>query len=771
MKKGAFKIACIYLIISLAWITCSDRLLFSLESSLTRAQLLWIGSAKGYFFVTINGFLLYLLISSDQKKLLQSEQQYRDIYETNPDPMWVYDPATLRIISVNTAAAIAYGYSKKEFLTKLISDIHHAEDSGMKMVNANERPDTFNRHGRCRHIKKDGRQIYVNVTSHQISFENQPRVLVMARDITERVHFEKELERMNLDLQAEKRKLSETQLISKVAGWEYYPEDNNLIWSDELYQITGISKCDPRDAFDIYVQHIYPDDRQVMITALQELISNKKKIDVSHRIVAVDGSTRYIRQLAKIDEETRDRLKIVGSLQDITEFKQLEEERNRYLYNFEHTLNSISDVFFALDANMRVTRVNNAFRSLVKNCPNIIGAHIFSLFPKAQNNLYPAYQKALESRVIVKVEEYSLILKKWIRLAAYPTDEGVAVYFSDITENKLKDIRLKEAVERYELVAQATHDIVYDMDIIRDYVKYNPSLTQLVDIPPDDIGHSLQWWRKLIHPDDVAKVISSQEKVRRQGRTNWECEYRLRCGPENYKYIIDQGYFVFNEQRQPVRLIGVVKDIDALKRANQENIRLADIITRVNNMIIITDTDRRIKWVNRAFEELTGYRLDEVAGLIPSDFLGGPDFDCGNQDYIIQRQQKRDTFAVDQMVYSKTKVSIWLSAELTPAYDSAGNYTGYVAICQNITFRKEKEAEVNRQNELLRDVAWMSSHEIRRPVANMMGLISLLNGANSETETQEVFRLLNQCASEMDHMVHQIHEKIRDSLPAEVIMS
>ncbi|MDN3547290.1 PAS domain S-box protein [Mucilaginibacter aquaedulcis] len=741
-----------------------------MESTLTNAQLLWIGSVKGYFFVTINGLFLYLLINSDKKELLRSEQQYRDIYESNPNPMWIYDSETLQIVSVNDAAVASYGYSKKQFLSKSILDIRPAEDAEKTKNAAHEISDKLNQSGRWRHIKQNGQLIDVNITSHKINFSNKQGVLVMAKDITERVQFEEQLEKINTDLLIEKRKLRETQLISKIAGWEYYPENNNLIWSDELYQITGIEKCDPREAFDIYIKHIYPEDRQLMINALQELISNNKPMNVIHRIVAVDGSTRYIRQIAKVDPSDSLRLKILGSLQDVTEFKQLEEERNRYLHSFEHTLNSISDVFFALDWDMKVTRVNNAFLSLFKDHDHIVGEDIFSLFPKEKNKFYPAYQKALESRVIVKLEEYSQILEKWIRLAAYPTDEGVSVYFTDITENKLKDIKLKEAVERYELVAQATHDVVYDMDIVRDHIEYNTSLTHLVEVSPDDIAHNLSWWRSLIHPDDLAEVVSSQEKIRRQGSTNWECEYRINCGSGNYKYVMDQGYYVFNEKKEAVRLIGAIKDIDALKRANRENVRLANIITQVSNMIIITDTDQRITWVNKAFEEMTGYTLNEVAGRFPMEFLGGSGLDFSDLEQLKEKQRKRESFAVDLMVFSKTQVQVWVSAKLSPAYDSSGNYTGYVTICQDVTSRKEKEEEINRQNELLRNIAWMSSHEIRRPVANMIGLISLLNNRGTESEKQEILRLLNQCSSEMDDMIFLIHQKIQNSFPAEIII-
>lgn len=761
MQKGAFRIAIIYVIISLLWITFSDRLLFYFLHNFTQYQSLLFSSAKGYFFVIATGCFLYYLIRKNDVKLGQSENQYRYMYEANPVPMWIYDEE-FQIISVNDAAINAYGYSKDEFLTKSILDIRPQDDT--KNGEPAKRPaGDLNLNGTWRHVKKDGTLIYVSITSHKIIFNNQPNILVMIKDMTERVIFEQTLEKINQDLQSGKRKLRETQMMSKVGGWEYFPETQKLVWSDELYMLTGVSKDDGREAFDIYMEHIFPEDRPMMIRGLEDLIGKGKTMDITHRIVALNGETRYVRQLARLDEEHPTPLKLIGSMQDITELKQLEMERNKYLYSLENTLNSISDAFFALDFDMNITRINQVFRKLVdEKITNIVGESIFTLFPKEMNRLYPYYQKALEERVIVRQEEYSLVLKKWIRLAAYPTDDGVAIYFSDITEDKLKDTKLKEAVERYELVAQATKDVIYDLNIVSNHIIYNTSLTQLIDIPYAQIEYCLEWWRGLIHPDDVAGVKESQHKIKSEGKTNWEYEYRVNCGNGHYKYIMDQGYFIYNEQKEPTRLIGVIKDIDALKRSTQENKRLADIITRVNNMIIVTDPKNRVQWINKAFEDITGFNFAEMEGRDPFERLREPYMDGGEISNMYAKQIMHEAFSVDLVINTKFKLPLWVSIELTPVFDDYSNYLGYIAVYQNITLRKEKEQEIKRQNEFLKEVAWMSSHEIRRPVATMLGLMNLVDIADNEEEKEEIFELLKVCVNEMDGIVYQIHNKIND---------
>jgi PAS domain S-box-containing protein len=453
-------------------------------------------------------------------------------------------------------------------------------------------------------------------------------------------------------------------------------------------------------------------------------------------------------------------LKVVGTMQDITELKLIEQDRNKYLSNFEDTLNTINDAFFALNSNLEITRINESFSKLTGKDNSIIGQHFLNVFGGSVNvNFYTAYQRAVKEKQISKLEDFSNYLQKWISMKVYPTDEGAAVYFSDTTEIRLKDMQLKEAVERYDLVARATQDVIYDFDMVHDRLIYNTSLTQLIKLPYNKIEYHLDWWRSLIHPDDLPRVISSQNKVIREKRTNWECEYRVDSGNGVYKYIMDQGYFIFNDDHEPVRLIGAIRDIDTLKRTHEENSRLAGIITRVNNMIVVTDQHGQVTWVNRAFENIVGYKLEEIEGKKPREFFNGPETNLNAVEEIKQRKRKRETFAIDLVNHGKAGQPIWVTAEFTPMYDE-GRYLGYIAVYTDISVKKAQEREIKYQNNMLRGVAWMASHELRRPVATILGLLYLIKLAEDDKEKEELVALIDKCANELDEIVHQMNGKI-----------
>jgi PAS domain S-box-containing protein len=121
-----------------------------------------------------------------EEALRKSEAQYRLLFESNPQPMWVYDVETLRFLAVNDAAIRHYGYSRSEFLEMTLNDIRPAEDvPRLSAYLASDSPERHNA-GEWRHRKKDGSLINVEITATRLSFAGRPAEFVLAQDITER---------------------------------------------------------------------------------------------------------------------------------------------------------------------------------------------------------------------------------------------------------------------------------------------------------------------------------------------------------------------------------------------------------------------------------------------------------------------------------------------------------------------------------------------------------------------------------------------------------
>src|SRR5207249_8264711 len=92
---------------------------------------------------------------SAERSLRRSEERYRKLFESNPNPMWVYDLETLSFLAVNAAAVRHYGYSQNEFLAMTIKNIRPSEDIPALMDNLSQQTEGLDDTAQWRHRKKD----------------------------------------------------------------------------------------------------------------------------------------------------------------------------------------------------------------------------------------------------------------------------------------------------------------------------------------------------------------------------------------------------------------------------------------------------------------------------------------------------------------------------------------------------------------------------------------------------------------------------------------
>ena len=121
------------------------------------------------------------------EKETELEQRYRQIFEDNPQPMWVYDAQTLRFLAVNAAAIRQYGYSRAEFLELSLGAVRQEEEQVAGVAAASGAA------GVWRHRRKDGVVIEVETTSHTTEFNGRRAELELALDVTERRRVQAEL--------------------------------------------------------------------------------------------------------------------------------------------------------------------------------------------------------------------------------------------------------------------------------------------------------------------------------------------------------------------------------------------------------------------------------------------------------------------------------------------------------------------------------------------------------------------------------------------------
>jgi PAS domain S-box-containing protein len=157
----------------------SDGSEFPVELAITR-----IGSREPPMFT---GFIRDITERKRAEEMVrESEERYRQLFESNPNPMWVFDLETLSFLAVNDAAVRHYGYSRDEFLAMTIKDIRPPEDIPALMDNVSQTKEGLDDTTQWRHRKKDGALIDVEITSHEVPWLGRRAALVLINDVTER---------------------------------------------------------------------------------------------------------------------------------------------------------------------------------------------------------------------------------------------------------------------------------------------------------------------------------------------------------------------------------------------------------------------------------------------------------------------------------------------------------------------------------------------------------------------------------------------------------
>ena len=166
-----------------------------------------LAAGLGLLFSLLLAYAAKLMVESkEQEKRLESrvaertaevrasDSRYRELFEANPQPMWVYDLDTLMFLAVNDAALAHYGYSREEFLAMTILDIRPAEEVARLMQRVADVRDADVRDaGVWRHRKKDGALIEVEVTAHTLEFSGRRAQIVHVSDVTDRLRVERKL--------------------------------------------------------------------------------------------------------------------------------------------------------------------------------------------------------------------------------------------------------------------------------------------------------------------------------------------------------------------------------------------------------------------------------------------------------------------------------------------------------------------------------------------------------------------------------------------------
>jgi PAS domain S-box-containing protein/putative nucleotidyltransferase with HDIG domain len=252
-----------------------------------------------------------------ERKLLESKERYRHLFETNPYPMYIYNLETLHFLMVNEAFAHHYGYTKDELLEMTIKDILPEEEFPKLMQALHQSSERLMDWGIWTHRKKSGELMEMEVTAHQLNWQGRPAELVLVIDVTERLKTEREL----INSEERYRRLAEN-AVDLIYRYELVPDRGFSYVSPAATSITGYTPGDHYQDPDLGLELVHPDDRHLL-----EDSSTLLSEPVTLRWVRKDGEVIWTEQRnVGIYNEDGELIAIEGIARDITARKQAEQQ-------------------------------------------------------------------------------------------------------------------------------------------------------------------------------------------------------------------------------------------------------------------------------------------------------------------------------------------------------------------------------------------------------------------------------------------------------------
>ncbi len=414
------------------------------------------------------------------------------------------------------------------------------------------------------------------------AFPSEDGLSVYFKDISNRKKFENEL---NL----EKEKYRNLFNFSPIPQWVYDVETFRFLDVNEAaVRQYGYSR---NEFLSMAIQAItLPDD----LNHLEEIIATKVKAKLFNqgktRIQKKSGEIIYANIEANtIQFEGRNARLVLAT--DITEKIKAEQALITSEQRFKALVQDGSDLIAILDADGIYQYVSPTSKSILgMDADFFIGKNAFDFIHRDDKELVRSQFGMLSVQKRVEVSAFRFLdgnkKFRWIETIITdmnddPVIAGIVANSRDVTQRIENENKIKAGLERYNIVSKATSDAIYDLNFLTNEVVWNKGIQGI-------FGHKLaadtttqEWCLKNVHPEDVKRTVRNFEYSIKKRKNRWKTEYRFRSADGTYRYVLDRGFLIYNEDGEPVKMIGAIQDIteqiNYIQAIEDQNTRFREI--------------------------------------------------------------------------------------------------------------------------------------------------------------------------------------------------
>jgi PAS domain S-box-containing protein len=368
-----------------------------------------------------------------------------------------------------------------------------------------------------------------------------------------------------------------------------------------------------------------------------------------------------------------------------------------------------------IDPDNIVIYMNNAAEKLWGySSDEVIGKNVKMLVPKMHqpnhDNYVNRHRREGNNKIVGSSVELELEKKDgsktWVNITLSQVKLGNKLYYTAFARDCSKERAERGMVEQ---VLHQAHDGVVTIDSKNNLIFANPAAEKLWGYSAKEmLGQNI---KMLVAPEHRANHDSYVNRNRDTGVNRLigkpiELPVHTKSGEVRWGLITLAKVEVAGD----VLFTAFVKDVTDEVAKREEIEMLSLVANETSNAVIITSPKGEILYVNRGFQLMTGYHLNEVKGKVPGKFLQGPETNPVTVEHIRDKLSRHQPFYEEILNYTKDGKPYWIAMSINPVFDSSGKLYRFVSVQADITTMKQAAKDsmdrLDLINESLMVVEW-----------------------------------------------------------------